>query len=228
MRRKAIVAVVALVASGLGAAYAFGASETIVSSATCCTYTQPTFTIDAGTVAQFSNAQSNATHNVYASSKGPDQGPLFHSTDLAAGQSGSVDGTQYLASGTYHFVCTIHEGMEADLVVTGNGTPAARPSVTAKILSSDLQKVVSTKKLRVKLSAPTAAQGVVVNAKKGALTLGSSKEITLAAGSSKVASVNVRSGVNAGIIRAKMSKAKLKVLVDVPFGNPAKASRTLR
>src|SRR4051812_30386182 len=126
--RRVIVAVAALGVMAMGAGYAFGASETVTSSTTCCTYSKPSFTVDAGTVGSFQDQTTGIPHTVPASDDGPDKKPLFDTGTVSSGQTAAVNGTQFLAPGTYHFFCEIHgPSMSADLIVTANGAPVARP-----------------------------------------------------------------------------------------------------
>jgi plastocyanin len=224
--RKVIGGVVGIGAIALGAGYAFGASETITSSPSCCTYTKSTFTIDAGQVANFDNGTAGTPHTVTAPTNGPDKNALFDSGTTPGGGQSPVDGTQYLAAGTYHFICEIHgPSMSADLVVTGNGTPVARPEVAVKVLSRKLDGVVSSGKLKVKLSAATASDGVSLTARKGAKKLGSKRNIDLSAGASRTVKLPLTAaGKNA---LEDLSSAKVKVTGSVPFGAQDTAKRRL-
>jgi plastocyanin len=224
--RKVIVGVVALGVMAMGAGYAFGASETVTSSPTCCTYSKASFTIDAGTVGSFQNQTAGTPHTMTASDNGPDNRPLFNTGTVSSGQSAAVNGTQYLAPGSYHFFCEIHgPSMSADLIVTGNGTPVARPAVSLKVLSKDLGKVASSGKLKLRLNAASASNGIDVSAQKGSRKLGSVKGVNLAAGASRVVKLALKSSARKFLQR--LSSAKVKATADVPFGAPAHASGRL-
>jgi plastocyanin len=222
--RRGILGLAAVAAIALGAGQALGASEPITAppqpscGAVTCIFSKPTFTIDQGTVATFQNMDAIA-HNV--------TGPGFQTpTFVAGGQSAPVEGTQFLAPGTYPFRCTLHTGMTASLVVTGSGTPVARPQVKLKILSSKLDKVVSSRRLKVKVSAVTASQDVSLTAKKGAKKLGSKGNINLAAGASRTIKLKLSTAARKALDGLKT--AKVKVTAKVPNGSPASATRTLR
>jgi plastocyanin len=209
--------------AALGAGHAFGATETITSSPGCCTFSKPTFTMDPGQVAAFQNLDG-VSHNVTASGNGPDGAALFRSETIDTGQA-PVNGTQYLSPGSYPFVCTIHPGMAANLAVSGNGTPVARPDIEVKVLSSKLHRVVSSSKLKVRVSAPTASDDVSVTARKGARKLGSKPNLDLAAGASRIVKLSLTSaGKN---VLEDLGSAKVKVTGTVPFGSPATAKRKL-
>jgi plastocyanin len=218
------VGLAAIGATALGTVHAFGATETITSSLGCCTFAKASFSLDPGQVATFQNS-GGVSHNVVASGNGPDGAALFGSDTIDSGQV-PVKGTQYLASGSYPFVCTIHPGMEAVLAVTANGTPVARPDIEVKVLSSKLEKVISSGKLKVKVTATTASDDVGLVARKGARKLGSKPNIDLAAGSSRSVKLSLTgAGKNA---LEDLESAKVKVTGTVPFGSPDSGKRKLR
>jgi plastocyanin len=227
-----ILGLAAIGAAAIGAGYALGA-ETITSSPSCCTFSKSTFTIGQGEVATFQNANSGVSHNVTASSNGPDGQPLFRSATITSGQA-PVDGTQYLAAGTYHFVCTIHgSSMSADLVVTGSGTPLTgsgtplvRPEIALKVLSRKLDRVVTSGKLKVKVTASTESDDISLTARKGDRHLGSKHNVDLSAGTSRRVKLRLtRAGKHA---LEGLGSAKVKVTGTVPFGSPVTAKRKLR
>jgi plastocyanin len=225
--RKVVLAITAVGMLAMGAGYAFGASEAVATAPACCTYSKPTFTIDAGQVAGFQNATAGVTHTMTAAEMGPDGKPLFDSGDVAGGSSGSAAGTQFLTPGTYHFFCRIHgPSMAADLIVTGDGTPVARPAVSLKVVSRKLAKVVSAGILKLRVSAATASDGISLSARQGARKLGSARNLNLAAGGSRV--VKLKLGAAARNSLRDLSAAKVKVSAEVPFGSPVSAKRKLR
>ena len=57
---------------------------------------------------------------------GPDNGPLFHTPLIGQNQEAFVEGSQYLTTGSYAFVCSIHQNMTGTLTVTF--TPLGVPS----------------------------------------------------------------------------------------------------
>jgi plastocyanin len=222
--RRAIIAVLVAGGSAFGAASALGVTETISSSPQCCTYSKPTFTIDAGQVANFSNPDS-ASHNVTATVKGPDGEDLFASPTVGQAGQTQVNGTQYLAPGSYAFFCTVHPDMTATLAVAG-GTPVPRPQIAIKVLSKKIDKVVSSGTLKVKVSAPSESDDVVLEAVKGSRKIGSKKNIDLAAGSSQNIKLHLTSTGKQAL--NGLGSAKVKVTGEMPFGSPATAKRKLR
>jgi plastocyanin len=224
--RRVVLALLTAGGFALLAGYAFGASETVSTAPACCAYSKASFTIDAGSVGSFQNTTPGIPHTMTAQQQGPDNKPLFDTGDVSSGQGAAVAGTQYLAPGTYHFFCQIHgPSMSADLVVSPNGTPVARPEVSVKVLSGKLAKVNSAGKLKLKVSAATESHGVSLIASKGAKKLGSVKGLSLAAGASQVVKLKLtRAGRDA---LDGLSAAKVKVSAAVPFGAPASAKRRL-
>jgi plastocyanin len=121
-----------------------------------------------------------AGHDVTAHDTGDNGQPLFASSIVAPGSSGPVAGTEYLTTGSYHFFCSVHPGMEATLEVTSAGTPVERPQaegVAVKILSKDLDRVIESGKLKLKVRSRAGVVHVGARAerRKKSIALGSKK-----------------------------------------------------
>lgn len=199
-------------------------NEAVTPAAECCTFSPTTFTIDAGSVAQFQNL-TDTTHDVSASQKGQDGAKLFSSKQIKQGTV-PINGTQYLAPGTYHFICAIHgSGMSADLIV-GPGTPQARPSATVAVPQQTLGSVTKQGKLKITAKGKVAAKGVTIVAKKGKTTLGQLKNQSIPAGKTKTLKIPLSSSGKKAL--KNVSQASVTVTATVPFGKTAKASRTLK
>jgi plastocyanin len=132
-------------------------------------------TIDQGEKVTLRNADV-AGHDVTSTRKSDDGKPLFLSELVAPGSSGPVVGTEYLVTGTYPFVCTVHPGMDATLEVTSSGEPVPRPDppeLKLKVVSSDLQRVVRDGRLKVRVRSTAATVKLVAKAKRklGATTV---------------------------------------------------------
>jgi plastocyanin len=220
--KKGIAALLGAAVSLLGAAQALGVTETIGTSPTCCTFTKTSYSLDPGQVATFSNA-GDGSHDVTSTVNGPDGKKLFLSDTITSGTA-PVNGTQFLNSGSYQFFCTVHPEMRADLVV-GPGTPLARPDVEVKVQSTKIDKVVDSRKLKVRLTAESESDDVVLVAKKGARRLGSKQNIDLSDGASRTVSIQITgSGRN---VLDDLQSAKVRVTATVPFGTPDSAGRKL-
>ena len=219
--RRLIIALAVTGVAAFGAAQAIGASEPITTSTTCCSYGKASFTIDQGTVATLENLDPGSSqHDVTAVKNGKGNQPLFRSATINAGQT-PVSGTDRLAPGTYHFFCSVHPTeMSGDLVVIG--VPSG---IAVKILSRNLGGVVSSSKLKVKLSAVTTRNGIKLTASKGKKTLGSKPGINLAAGTSRNVALRLsRTGRNT---LKNAGSAKVKVTATVPAASPATAKQRL-
>jgi plastocyanin len=216
-----IVAAVVTGAAALGASQALAASEPITTTTLCCSFGKSAFTIDEGTVATFQNSDPGTSpHDVTSIiRRGPK--PLFASAVIGLGET-PVSGTERLGPGSYRFFCTIHPTqMSGQLVVAGSGIP---PSV--KLLSGNLGKVVSKRKLVVKLRASTVSNDVSLTAQLGKKKLGSQSGIAIAAGATRTVALRLtRSGRN---LLDDLEAAKVKVTATVSGGKPATATRRLR
>jgi plastocyanin len=222
MRRVIAALAVAGVAT-LGVPQALGASETITTTNSCCSYGQASFTIDRGTTATFQNQDPGTSpHDVTAIDTGGKKNlPLFRTAEISLGQT-PVNGTNSLAPGTYRFFCTVHPTqMSGQLVVT----PSASPTVSVKVVSKKLGPVASSGKLQVKLTGILAANKVPVTARLGKKKLGSTNVTDLAAGSSKKVKLPLsRAGRNA-IRNAK--SATIKVTAAPPGDQAVSAKQRL-
>ena len=89
-------------------------------------YSNPEITIDQGEKVTFRN-NDVASHDVTATGNGPDGKPLFRSAVIGQGKSAPVEGTEYLTTGQYPYVCSLHANMKGTIQVNANGTPVPRP-----------------------------------------------------------------------------------------------------
>jgi hypothetical protein len=116
--------------------------------------------------------------------------------------------------------------MEADLTVSGNGTPVARPDIEVKLLSRNLDKVVASRRLKVQVAAETESDDIELVARKGARKLASKKGVDLAAGAKRTLKLRLTNAGRNAI--DDLDAAKVKLTGSVPFGRPDSAKRTLR
>ncbi len=222
------VVVVALGALGAWAAIAL-AAENVEATADCCNFSKSTYLSDQGEKANLVNLstpESPSSHDVTAKDKLGGK-PLFRSKTIGAGKTAPIEGMQYLPAGSYKFVCHIHpDSMKGTFVISGKGTPVARPKIDVSIPAQTLNKVRRSGKLKVKVKAVTKSAGISIQARKGAKLIGRSSGLTLAAGKSRTVKV---------ALTAKGRKALRGVHVaavsatgSVPFGLPDAGRRTLR
>jgi plastocyanin len=93
-------------------------------------YTTPSVTMDQGERLTFQNLDA-VGHDVTATGRGPDGRSLFRTPVIGPGQEVFVEGSQYLTTGSYGFLCSVHPQMTGTLNVTSAGTPVPRPADTS-------------------------------------------------------------------------------------------------
>jgi plastocyanin len=219
-KRIGLVIALATAVTILAAGLAFGAAPIIGQADN--TFNANVYTIDQGEVAQLQ--VTGSSHNATANQNGPDGRGLFRSATISSGTT-PVNGTQYLTTGGYTFICTIHPStMQATLQVTGNGAPQARPSAALTLRTKTISKAVK-KGLLVSVNASTKIDGVGLVAMLGKATIGQVRGLSLAAGQ-QVDLVKL-SKAGKSKLRGK-SKATVTVTADIPFGSPASAKGKLK
>jgi len=216
MRRRGMLAGAAIAAVlGLGAAVAWAAPATITAGPGNA-FSAASYSHDAGTVAQFVNL--GGSHNVTANGKGPDGQALFRSATISGGTT-PVNGSQYVAAGSYPFICTIHPTtMQATLNVSG--TPLPRPTVELTVASRKLAKVLKKGKIAVK-AATTGNPEVALTAALGKRTIATGR---VPAGGTTAALKLTKSGRQS---LAGKEKATVKVTGSIDFGAPDTTKRKL-
>lgn len=223
--RRAFLAALgaAALASAISVPSAFGVAQTIVASDDF--FVAATYTMDQGDRPTLQNAGINQ-HNVTSRANGPDGDFLFISPTIGNGTT-TVEGTQYLTTGTYPFICTTHPlSMSGNLQVSGLGAPTARPQIDVIPGGGKLSKIAKKGKLPVTVKALTASSGVELEVKLGKAEIGSQKAFNLAAGQSRKLSVKLTKSGKTKL--AKKKSAKLTVTGEVPFGAPDTGKRTYK
>jgi plastocyanin len=125
-------------------------------------YTTPNVTMDQGERLTFQNLDV-VGHDVTATQRGPDGGALFRTPIIGGGQEVFVEGSQYLTTGSYGFVCSIHPEMTGNLNVTSAGTPVPRPADTTaprasvRLTSARVSAVRRARRLLVRVTVNEAA-----------------------------------------------------------------------
>lgn len=215
MRRALAVTAASCAILAATAASAWAVPQPILGQANN-TFAAPSYDLAGGNVATLSVAAGSAAHNVTSTSGGA-PGALFKSPDVGAGGSGPVNGTEFLPAGSYPFTCTLHAGMSSTLVVTG-GAPQVKPTATTRILSKSLDKVASSRKLKVNVASTAAT--VDLTAKLGAKTLAT------ATGAPGTTNLQLTRGDARSLARKR--QAKIAVTATPAFGDPATVSRRLK
>jgi plastocyanin len=225
-RRAAIAVALGAGVLALGAAGYALADDAITTAPVGLAYAQPTFTITAGQVAQFSNTQS-LPHNVTADDTKTLGGKTLFGSATVTNASANVNGTQYLAPGDYTFHCSIHGPIMSATLHVGGGTPVSRPALKLAITSTKLAAVQSSGKLKAKVSdTGSDASGVALTATLGKKTLATAKGLKVAAGASQPVSMKL-SKTGAKALKG-LDKATVKLGGTVDFGSAAKTTKTLK
>jgi plastocyanin len=126
MIRRLALCGLAAAAGGLGALVPAALADEQVTAAAPYRFTTPAVTIDQGERLTFRNTDV-AGHDVTARLSGPDGKPLFATPLIANGETAFVEGSQYLTTGRYEFLCSVHPSMTGVLNVSAAGTPVPRP-----------------------------------------------------------------------------------------------------
>lgn len=119
------------------------ADQEVVASPTY-RFSTPTVTMAQGERLTFRNTDV-AGHDVTARDSGPDNKPLFSTPIIGTGESAFVEGSQYLRTGSYAFLCSIHPQMTGTLTVTADGSPVARPTPGAPAVADTTRPAASAR-----------------------------------------------------------------------------------
>jgi plastocyanin len=213
----------AVTGSGILAAGAFAVAQPIVAADDF--YGAATYTMDQGDRPELQNIGANS-HDATSRANGPDANFLFESPTIGSGST-TLDGTQYLTTGTYAFFCTTHPlSMSGNLQVSALGAPQARPKIDVTAANGKIAKVSKKGKLPVTVKALTKSDHVTLTLKLGKATVGTQSEFNLAAGQQKKLSVKLTKSGKSKL--SKKSKATVKVIGSVRFGSPDNAKSTLK
>jgi plastocyanin len=220
------------------------AAEQNVSAAPPNQYVNPSVTIDQGDTVTFTN-NDTVQHDVTARQKGSDDKPLFNSELTSTGETKPVKGTEYLTTGDYEFVCSIHPQMVGKLTVTSNGTPkprpatgggggstptggsgSAKPKVSLRLLDTKLSAVRKRGALRLKVTLSEAAT-VKLTARSGSKTLGTA---TAKLSGTKAVTLKLTKAGKAFVKRKRTAAVSVAVRATDGAGNAATSSakKTLR
>ncbi|MFZ9669273.1 MAG: cupredoxin domain-containing protein [Solirubrobacterales bacterium] len=202
-------------------------AATITAAAECCTFVGNPFSQAAGIEADLLNPglPNRVPHNVYASQKGADGGPLFYSSLAVPGTTVPVRGTEYLQAGSYRFTCTLHTGMNGMLEVSP-GTAVSRPRVTPSVKSSSLTQVRRKGRIDLGLKADSDTGPVTVTVTANGSLVATGKVESLRP--SAVRSLSVRLSAKGRKAIAKGSSVRFKVSAVAEFGLLRSATRVLK
>jgi plastocyanin len=119
------------------------------------------------------------SHDVLARDLGPDEKPLFRSELASTGATVPVEGVEYLTTGDYDFVCSIHPQMVGTITVTSAGKPLPRPAAASElkleVLDKRLARVKRRGALRVRVTGGDATVHLTARAKGAVFAKGTTK-----------------------------------------------------
>jgi plastocyanin len=204
----------AIAALGLAAAAAY--ADGTIYAAPPNQFVGGDITIAQGEKVTFTNGDT-VPHDVTAGTKGADGNPLFASEKVGAGQSAAVAGVEYLTTGSYGYICSIHPGMKGTITVSSAGTPAPRPgsggsgspppspASTDTVAPATTVKVLDTKRAAVRKRRSLQLEVKTNEPATLAITARSGKT-TVATGSARVGKAGTRK------LTVKLTKAGLKLV----------------
>jgi plastocyanin len=183
-------------------------------------------TIAQGEAVTFQNMDT-VPHDVTAQGKGADGKPLFQSAQVGTGQSAPVEGVQYLTSGSYPYICSIHPFMKGTITVSSDGTPKPRPgggsgsqtqqpasdttapSLSVKVLDTKRSKVRKRRSLQVSVTTDEPAS-LTITARSGKTVLAKGSQKLNKAGTRKLSVKLTKAG-----LKAAKSKKAVPIAVEV-------------
>lgn len=178
----------------------------------------------------FTNGDTLA-HDVTASQKGADGKPFFASAQIGPAQSAPVAGVEYLTTGSYEYICSLHPYMKGTITVSSEGTPKPRPggggspppaaapaadttapALTVRVLDTKRSQVRKRRSLQLSIGSDEAAD-VTISARSG--------KTVLAKGSVKLTKATTRK-VSLKLTKAGLKAAKGKKAVAIVVDAAAK------
>ena len=201
------------------------------------TFTNPNPSIDQGERLTFQNTDV-ARHDVTSRRRDDAGQPLFRSATIGQGREVEVEGAQFLTSGSYGFICSVHPFMTGMLTVTSAGTPLPRgndttaPGVRVAVARTSLSRVVRSGRLPVRTFVDEAATVALtasarVDGRSVTLARGS---VSGAAGSTETASLRLTRAGRRALAGARRVAVILRGSAKDAAGNEgsAQSRRTLR
>ena len=191
-------------------------------------FATPNVTIDQGERVTLVNNDVES-HDVTSKGRGSDGARLFKSRLVGSGGTAPVSGTEYLTTGSYAFLCSIHPQMEGTLNVNAAGTPVARPRdstaprVSLALLDSRRSKALRRRALRVKVTSGEAAT-VRISAKRGRRRLGS-VVLTLGGAGSRTVELKLSRAARRALAAGRRARVSLSARATDQAGNVGTAAR---
>jgi plastocyanin len=197
-------------------------------------YANPNVTIAQGEKLTFRNGDT-LVHDV-TSTQDLAGKPLFSSPLVDPGKEAVVDGAQYLTTGEYPVICSLHPDMQGKLTVNGDGKPVPRPGAggPAAELKAPAAKLSGVRKaghLRVAVTGAAGADAIIaaeatVAGRKVKLA---KLRVTLTSGDAQRIDLPLSAKGRKAIKRVKRLRVTFKVTVLAASGSQtATAKRTYR
>jgi plastocyanin len=202
-------------------------------------YLTTSVTMDQGERLTFLNLDTTG-HDVRANALAPRGRPLFGTPVIGTGSSASVEGSQYLTTGSYGFHCSVHPFMRGTLTVTSAGRPATRPAgsdrrapgVAVEIVISSLGSVERSGKLRVSFHTDERATVALTGTERvGRKSYGLAKDSWRVPGNRPVTvSLSLSKKAREALSGARKARFAIRASTRDSAGNQGSggASRTLR
>ncbi len=197
-------------------------------------YSNPNVTIAQGEKLTFRNTDT-VVHDVTSTQDFAGK-PLFSTPLIDPGQSVIVEGAQYLTTGEYPYICSVHPDMQGKITVSSEGTPVPRPGggssdASLKAVAARLSSVRRARRFLVDVSGAAGASAIVaakatVGGKK--LTLAKTRATIPADGSGRV-TLKLTAKARSAIKRLSRLTVTFKVTVLAASGSQtASTKRTYR
>lgn len=239
--RRLLAGLMVTAVSAFSAAPAL-ADETIVAGPLPNRFANPNVEIDQGESVFFRNSDSTgAVHDVTAEGRGSDGKPLFRSELIPPGKTVPVVGVEYLTTGDYPYICSVHPFMTGTLRVNTNGTPRPRtpsnpapnpadttpPMAGMSILDSRISRVLKNGYVRLRLTTDEQAR-FRVTVKSGRTTVASG--IVVVKGTARTLNARLTKAGKKLLAKARrvMLKATARVNDAADNRSTASATRKLR
>jgi plastocyanin len=172
-------------------------------------------------------------HDV-TSTQDRDGRPLFASPLVDPKGQAAVEGTQYLTTGDYPFLCSIHPSMQGTLHVSADGTPASRDGGGAAAVKAGGGSLASVKRLGRLSARVTGAAGAdaIVSATatlRGKKVKLAKTRVTLGSAAAQKVALKLTSAARKALKGASRVTVTFKVTVLAPAGAAsASTKRTYR
>jgi plastocyanin len=199
-------------------------------------------TIAQGAKVTFTNGDTVA-HDVTAAAKGADGKALFASDQIGPAQSAPVAGVEYLTTGKYEYICSIHPFMKGTITVSSEGAPVPRPgsgpppsspasadtvapAASVKVLDTKRSAVRKRRSLQLEVRTDEAA-ALAITARSGKTTVATGTARLNKAGTRKVTVKLTRAGLK--LVKSSRT-VRIAVAVDArdAAGNASSASASGR